>query len=336
MSSAASSPSPRLALRPEPAASVPHRPLLKPWYRVARTPGGMALEYGQVAVVFEGGAAHSLLPRLLGLLDGTRTADEVVALVGPAVEPATRAALARLAAHGLLTEGPALDEDDAVASLAAWLAAAGVAEPATAAVQVAALRVAVVGEGPVADRLPGLLASVGVAAVDRPAWERIGGQAGLVVVAPDAGELPRLEEWNESALREGVPWLQVLPPNGRFAAVGPLFVPGETACRQCFLLRRAANVEFGEELEHLERAPGAYPFPAPLAAAVAGLAAFLGLRWALGGDRMLAGAFYALELGSALALTYHRVHRVPRCPACSPTFGVAPPSPWFGESARAR
>ena len=319
---------------PEPDAPVPERPLLKPWYRVARTNAGVAVEYGQVAVVFEGTGAQRLLPPLLELLDGTRTLDEIVAALGPAVEPATRAALGRLARHDLLTDGPAPDPAEPAAPFALFLAAAGVADTATVARRLASLRVGVVGESPVAERLPSLLAGAGAGRVERLPWEDAVAGRRLVVVAPGTPELPLLDRWNAAALRERVPWLQVLPPNGRFAAIGPLFLPGETACRHCFLLRRAANVEYGDELAHLERAAASYPFPTPIAAALAGLVAFLALRWALGGDRVLTGAFYALELGPALALTYHRVHRVPRCRACSPSAVVAPPSPWFGEAAR--
>jgi hypothetical protein len=48
-------------------------------------------------------------------------------------------------------------------------------------------------------------------------------------VAPSPADLPRLDSWNELALARGIRWLQVLPPNGRFAALGPLFVPDETS-----------------------------------------------------------------------------------------------------------
>ena len=314
---------------------LPDRPLLKPWYRLAAVPGGLVLEYGQVAVVFEGAGSRTLLPPLLALLDGTRTAAEVIAAVGPAVEPATRAALDRLAAHDLLTDGPALDRHRPATPLAELLAAAGVAPANALAERIETTRIAIVGEGPAASALQALLALSGVGGVDRTSWKRPVPEGDLVVVAPAAQELPRLEQWNVLALRERVTWLQSLPPNGRFATVGPLVIPGETSCRRCFLLRRAANVEFGSELEQLEREPATYPVPAPLVAVLAGLTAFVALRWVLGGDRILAGAFYGLELGAALALTYHRVHRVPRCPECSPTVTVAPPSPWFGAAASA-
>ena len=39
-------------------------------------------------------------------------------------------------------------------------------------------------------------------------------------------------------LESRTPWSQVLPFNGRFAAIGPLFVPGQTCCAACFEQRR--------------------------------------------------------------------------------------------------
>ena len=52
---------------------LPTRPLLRPWYRLARPQGRFALEYGRVAIVLEGAATERLVPGLLPLLDGRRS-----------------------------------------------------------------------------------------------------------------------------------------------------------------------------------------------------------------------------------------------------------------------
>jgi len=69
--------------------------------------------------------------------------------------------------------------------------------------------------------------------------------------------------------------------------------------------------------------------PAAASTIAAGLAALICLRWLGARDPTLPGAFYALELQGTLALTRHRVLRVPRCPACGAP--PPPPSPWFRE-----
>jgi len=117
-------------------------------------------------------------------------------------------------------------------------------------------------------------------------------------------------------------------------SVGPLYVPGETSCYACYLLRRRANVGYAEELEALEQAPAAYPSAPPLELAAAGLAALVALRWLAFADPFVPGVVWTLELTSGPWLARHEVFRVPRCSACSGLGDTAPPAPWFEESAR--
>src|SRR5919204_18130 len=60
-------------------------------------------------------------------------------------------------------------------------------------------------------------------------------------------------------LRVATPWLPVLPFDGRVAVLGPLYVPGESCCYECYRLRRAANSPFPGEFWALERGRAAYP-----------------------------------------------------------------------------
>ena len=307
---------------------LPTRPLLRPWYRLARLQGRFALEYGRVAIVLEGAATERLVPALLPLLDGRRTVPEIVARLGPSVEPAILGALEQLDRHRLLTEGPP-DGGETAAFIASTLDLA----PAEAAERLRTVRLGVVGEGALAAEVAAALVLEEVRAPVVVGWNGPSPDLELVVVAPGPEELPRLDGWNELALAHGTRWLQVLPPNGRFAALGPLFVPDETCCRTCFQLRQAASLEYRNELAELEATPAPFPSPPTVTRAVAALAAFLAVRWVVGGDFHLAGAFYALELGFPLSLALHRVYRVPRCPDCSGLDGVAPPSPWFSDGA---
>jgi bacteriocin biosynthesis cyclodehydratase domain-containing protein len=311
---------------------VPALPYLAPWYRVVCADAKVVLEYGERIVCLEGGAAEQLVPALLPLLDGTRTVDELVAVLGDAVRPAVELVLQELSDHALLASGPPLAPDlprpvaaatDLLASLRPG------AEPiGDTAAAIAACSVAVVGRGGGGLETARLLRSTGVELV----WsDGITGGFDLAVCAPAAGELPRLPVWNEQALERRQPWLQVLPYDGRYAAVGPLYLPGDTACYECFRRRRAANLGAPDDLALLDAAPAAYPSAPALDAVLGGLAAQLALHWLVLGDHYVPAAFYAFELLPTLSLGVHHVHRVPRCEACSGLADVASPLPWFKE-----
>lgn len=307
----------------------PRRPLLAPWLRVAEDGDALLLSYGGELVRFDGRAATTLLPALLPLLDGTRTLDEVVERLGARVRPAVEQAVALLDEHRLLTDGPPLDPDlpDPVAATAELLAASGGIAPAAARERLVGAHVGVVGEGANAAELGRALRLAGVGRVDRSE-----GGAELVLVAPDALGDDLLPGWNERALAAGITWLQVLPFDGSFAAVGPLYLPGETCCHRCFELRRAANLEFGDELGALRRVRAPVATPPALAATVSGLATLQALRWLVLRDPYVPGSMLAVTLTDTPRVESHFVHRVPRCPACSVTARQAAPLPW-AESA---
>src|SRR5437762_2498520 len=150
--------------------------------------------------------------------------------------------------------------------------------------------------------LDGIVAGVG--RVDAVA-DLVEATAPFVVAAPAPGELPELAELNRRRLRAGTPWLPVLPFDGRLAMLGPLFLPGESCCYECYRLRRAANSPFADEFWLLERGRAAYPSSPALDAAAAGFAAHLVLRWLAARDRTLPGAMFALEHERVPALTAH-------------------------------
>jgi bacteriocin biosynthesis cyclodehydratase domain-containing protein len=311
---------------------MPERPLLKPWYRLAETDGRLVLEYAHKAIVLEGEAVRRLLPALLPLLDGTRTVDEVVAVVGEPVAPAARNALELLAAHDLLAEAfpqesgqPALEE---TACFAAAVSARGASPPEVAA-SLAGSRVAVAGEGAAAEAVGRLLRLSGVGDVAHASLLAPAPDADLAIVAPSSTELPRLPAWNEAALEAGTTWLALLPFDGRFAAVGPLFVANETCCYECYRLRRASSLGYWDEFWRLERETAPRPFPPAAVAAAAGLAVVVTVRWLVERDPRLPGVLFALELAGPPGLGSHRVYRVPRCPCCSEAARVGAVLPWY-------
>ncbi len=319
---------------------LPQRPYLKPWYRLAQTDGRLILEYGHSATVLEGKAVEKLFPVLLPLLDGTRTVDEINDYVGEAAAPAVANALATLSERGLLTDGPPLPRDTPkpVAETAQFLAA-GSAGTQTVTESEAALSqaaISVVGAGSIAREIARLLRVAGATKLTFLDWEPADDDIDslhLALVAPDPTELPRLEAWNRLALRHRLPWLQALPFDGRIAAVGPLYVPDDTCCYECYRRRRAANLPLQEaDYWTLEESPASYPAPPPLQQMIAGLAATLALRWL--GERAsgqiasyVPATMHAIEMGETVELSRHVVYRVPRCPACFDESGGTP-SPW--------
>jgi bacteriocin biosynthesis cyclodehydratase domain-containing protein len=314
-------------VRPSPAL-----PYLAPWYRIAVERGRVLLEYGQRIVCLEGGAAERLVPALLPLLDGSRELDEIVATLGEAARPAVENVLAQLAEQGLLLGGPPLDDSlpRPAAGLAALLAALrpGSETLGERAAQITACSVGVVGRGTAGLEVVRLLRLGGLEV------ERLSGIASgvdLVVCAAAPDELPQLREWNGQALEAAQPWLQILPFDGRYAAVGPLYLPGDTGCYECFRRRRAANLGALEEVELLEAVAAAYPAAPALDAVLGGLAAQVALHWLVLGDHYAPACFYALEPFPVFTLTSHHLHRVPRCEACSGLEDVAAPLPWYKE-----
>ncbi len=319
---------------------LPARPCLKPWYRVAQTDGRLILEYGQGKVVLEGRAVDKLFPVLLPLVDGTRTVEEISQSLGDGARPAVTNALSTLAEQGLLMDGPALPSGvpSPSAQTAKYLAATGadgrsVAEAGDALDRVSA---AVVGSGPLAEETARQLGHAGLSSPPLLDWGPGPGDLEgleLVVVAPDPSELPKLQDWNRLAIRIRQPWLQVLPFDGRIAVVGPLYVPDETCCYECYRRRRRANLRWdqGDE-EALELSPAAFPAPPPLQGLLAGCAAMAALDWLYrrsGGEQatVWSAVAHVLSWDQGIEIGRHHVYRVPRCPECFPDdLGTA--SPW--------
>jgi bacteriocin biosynthesis cyclodehydratase domain-containing protein len=321
-----------------PPQTLPQRPALKSWYRVLQREDRLLLQYGETLVSFEGRAAARLLPVLLPLLDGKRSVDEIVEVLGPVVRPAVENALGLLDLHGLLTECSPGGLDDSVQPSAAFFAASDpLRRPALdVAVKLRAAAVAVVGSGPLAAEVSSSLLRSGLGELERRPLDAA--EDGLerfefAIAVPAGEELPGLSAWNDAALRAAMRWLQVLPFDGHFAAIGPLFVPGESACYECFLARRASNVDDGRGFLALQRVGVPLPAASSLDQAVAGLAGTLALRWLAHGDQFLPGTWYALELHPQLSLEAHVLYRVPRCRACSGLARTAQPLPWHKGAA---
>lgn len=320
----------QLLTRPPAAAQgppLPARPLLRPGHRVVADGPRLLLERGHRVVLLEGRAAAALLPRLLPLLDGSRTVAEIAVALGPQAGPAVEHALRVLAARRLLCEGPSPELlPRPLRDTVELLAADSDLPPALVAERLGSSSVCVVGASAVAAAAVELVAAAGVAVVRARRWRDARGD--VVIAAPAPAEAGAIRRLNRRSLRRGVDWLPVLPYDGRIAAVGPLIVPRETACATCYLLRRAAAVDYGEELPILERAPVRIRSVAALDRLAAEIAVLHVLRWLGTRDARLPGTLQTVELGDGVEILRHVVLRVPRCPSCSGLGAVAPPLPW--------
>ena len=310
-------------------ATVPAHPALAPWCRLVEDGRRVLIEHAGTVVTLEGRAATLLLPRLLPLLDGTRTAAQIAEALGPAAGPAVSKALSMLAGERLLVEGPtALGDVDARTATATFaVGVTGRSTQAAAVESLASARVAVLGSSATARELRRLHGRSGIR-VDALPIDAEPSDVALVVAAPEPTELEELDRLNDHARRCRQPWLQVLPYDGRFAVAGPLFLPDETACRTCWVTRRAACSGYEDDFQLVEALPVRAAATAAVATLGAALAVVLAVRWLATGDPTLPGRFYALETRTILRLRYERLLRVPRCPTCGPA-RQAIPSPWF-------
>ena len=246
-------------------------------------------------------------------------------ILGEAADAPIAKALALLDDHGLLVEGPPTEGD----ADACYVASVCSATSGAAAAALSSSLVAIFGSARAGAEVSRLLGSAGAVTEPWASTDWSGPHVDLIVAAPTAEEVEQLADLNERCLSDSTPWLALLPANGNFATVGPLYIPGQTACHACYLLRRGATSGYERDFMVLERRPVRAPTPAAASTIAAGLAALISLRWLGARDSTLPGSLYALELQGTVALTRHRLLRVPRCSACGAT--SPPPSPWFRE-----
>ena len=141
----------------------------------------------------------------------------------------------------------------------------------------------------------------------------------LVCVTDHAG-LGSVRPWNELCLRTATPFLPVVL-HDMVAFVGPLVIPGATACYECFLARRYSNLDDHQLRRQADDVPddeGTFTaFHPAMASFTADLAAIELTKflmpwrelWHVG--EVITGNLLATEVRR------HRLLKVPRCSACS-------------------
>lgn len=197
--------------------------------------------------------------------------------------------------------------------------------------QLAAAVVAVVGGGRLAAAVCENLEDLGAGVVRRDSpdghdipLEMMFGEADLVVVAPDTPDLALLYRANSAAIDIGTPWVMAYP-DGPELVLGPLFVPGSTACFNDFDTQDEAGRTFRMDYVFYKAAlarEGYTPRPLPRMTAELGasLTALGAAQWVAGDGSFLEGTAVRVDV-ERLEVIRELVLQLPRCPACS---GLSP------------
>jgi ribosomal protein S12 methylthiotransferase accessory factor len=260
-----------------------------------------------------------LFERVLPLLDGTRTSDQIATELAPARPAEVFYVLEFLEKRGHLSDHALAPEGGDPA----YWAGLGL-DPAAAWKALRAARVRIRGAGPV-DTTP-LLRALEEAGLDLAS-----GEPTLEIVVTDDYLRADLEPWAGAAREAGRSWM-AFRPFGREFWIGPLF-PGAAApdspCFTCLRHRLRRN----QQVQEFLRNRNGWRDPQPTA--VAALPAAVGAACRVAAvelAKFLAGAPHNLEdrLLSMDTRTWtsrtHRLVRYPACPACGGP-GPEPPGP---------
>jgi bacteriocin biosynthesis cyclodehydratase domain-containing protein len=312
--------------------------------------GSVVVKRGVREVLLRDAAAGGLLEELAELLDGTRTAEALLAAVGADRRGQAVQLLTLLVERGLL--GDAGVPEAAEARFWTTFGAYGASAPE----RLSAARVTVLGGDTVARGLVAQLLACGVGTIDlvlepalvsrddTEAWlaelqsgnghgrvQRVdpvnapGAVAGctLLCAASDEGQSPALTDANREALAVEVPFLPVWVAE-LVGYVGPTTEPFDTACLRCYQLRAESDSRHPESVRALRErresesiirdASGLLP---PMAAAVSAVAAMEAVKRITGfAPPDAVGRVIELNLVS-FASHVRRVLKLPRCPDCS-------------------
>ncbi len=331
-----------MAAGPERTAGVPLR--APPVEQIVGA-DALTLKRGCTTVRIDGEHAPEIVGAILELAgDADRTEDELVACFPPEAQESIRSLVGELRARRLLLPADTVDDAVTESPLDVFYWHFGLPDERSPSPPQDEL-VAVVGRNRTATRLGALLDEAGFGQIavvadpdldddvaDGPLVERgpaldalddrlqaaTGRPPGIVAAVSERGFGP-LRGWNTLLLERELPFLPVVIDD-LVAYVGPLVVPHQTACFECFLRRRYSNLDEAEAREAVElrrrgsRIVGLHPAISAVAAGAAALelSKFF-IPWP---SARQAGYLLTFNLLASRA-GRHRVLKVPRCPACS-------------------
>lgn len=239
------------AVQFDPQFAMPVRPRFLSELVLVPLPDGLLIEGTDEQQLLRGQAAKTLLPRLLPLLDGTRTAAQLATQLQDIAPAHIQQAIALLYTRGLLEDAaadPALDPQQFDPNLLAFLRRhVDTTRVNRSALQAAArlqqAEVVIYGDNSLlAQQLQqaGIgtvrAADFGQALEFQPSTNR---KLAIVLVS-GIEDHEALAQLDAKCARAGIPWLRVaVTPETQTADLGPYFERGETACYHCFRLTDA-------------------------------------------------------------------------------------------------
>jgi molybdopterin-synthase adenylyltransferase len=333
--------------------------------QVIESADGVRVRRGCVEIRISGHGAAEILRKLLGIASGDgATAEELCTAFPASDEPAVRDLIPELEQRGLLSrvDETAAEPAEAEGPLEIFYWSFG-ERRATADARLASQRITVVGVNEVARHLLSSLAAAGFLGVDLvddpelrhmpppavgrdPAAESWGGyrpvprsawgpaEVRCIVATSDFGGASQLREWNGFCLAHGSHFLPVVLQD-MVGYIGPLVVPGETACFECLTSRWNSNLGGMESRwEVLDAgARSVVGFHPAMAIALGAIAALeLTKFYGLGLPSGVVGRLIEVNLITT-QMQARKVLRIPRCSACSALnirSSVSLTRSWFG------
>jgi ribosomal protein S12 methylthiotransferase accessory factor len=280
------------------------RPKLKDKYHVEYVEGeGAFLLAERENFVLEGQALKHIMP----LIDGNRSLDEIVSMVSPVIQPGD----AYQAFEVLKRAGHLVEADSKIPApfAAFWSELSVDTRLASSLLMNCSIQITAI--GPI-DVMPLVRSFQSFGMRVDP--------AGVVHVAVVDDYLrPELAELNRVCLMRKVPLLLIKPIGVRLW-IGPLIVPGRTACWRCLENRLRGNREVENYVERKSGRPG--PFPVARARVALGeyqayaMAATQLARWLVtGSNQELESRILIADLIS-FSFGFHQVVRRPQCSDC--------------------
>jgi ribosomal protein S12 methylthiotransferase accessory factor len=305
---------------------APRKLRLSPFVSVIPAPSGVFVRSDLRSFTLSGGSVDDFLRRALPLLDGTRDAEQIGSAFPDYSRESVVALLDQLERHGIVQseagiQAPRLDELRAF--LASWNR--GARDLASA---VESARVAVIGSTDWATSAHVQLLEAGMTPEhlvlpeeDEPSFAALH-DVSLLIVAAHPDDLRLLDRVARIADKAGVRYL-VAQVEGLKAILGPVVVPGETACWECLRRRQLANRFDFEESAQLHAAllsgvaPRRRPLGPPGASTLVASLIVIECVKLLSGytPSQLVGRQLEIDLVTLAART-HDVIRLPWCDVC--------------------
>lgn len=141
-----------------------------------------------------------------------------------------------------------------------------------------------------------------------------------VIATCDFGAIPQLRRWNEFCIEQNIIFLPIILQD-LIGYIGPIVVPDQTACFECLLSRRNANIgnsDLNDLSEmtffEMQKVIGYHPIMASILADIATME-LIKFYGAIGGI-LNVGKLIRINM-LASQLDSHHIMRIPKCKTCS-------------------